>query len=356
MRHSLVMDEDSPQMKSANKPLRSLSYGLCMGIADAVPGVSGGTIALILGFYDQFIDSLAKVISIVRAPLSRDQWLIVWSGLRFLLPLACGIICALVAATKLLVGKVAENAHALSELPKDELMQHLADAPPQGLLLNPNTAPYVFAVFFGLVLFSILQPWKLIKHVHPSDYLLAILGALAVASVSLSNPASLGIHPLVIIFSGMLAISVMLLPGISGSLVLLIIGMYQPISQALSSCLSHLADGNMQAVVEHGTIVTYFILGIIFGILSFVPILKLLLSRYHDRSMAILTGFMCGSLVALWPWKTHYIPKFINSLGPMLPQWPSTVFSFVMVLLCMLLGVLGILLLSKLAKSKEGIV
>ena len=119
--------------------------------------------------------------------------------------------------------------------------------------------------------------------------------------------------------SGALAISVMLLPGVSGSLALLVIGMYHPISQAVSTV----------------DIVTIFWvgLGVIIGISLFIPLLNRLLQRAHDNTMAVLAGLMLGSLVALWPWKAHYAPKQITEWGAMTPQLPHGTWWWAMALM-----------------------
>ena len=297
--------ENSAINESVSMP-RYFGFGLCMGCADAVPGVSGGTIALILGYYDAFISALAQVLGLIRRPFSKHAWIDAVPSFKLLVPLAIGAITALYVATKLLVGKSTKIGD-LSHKTAAEVQAIVAANPPQGLLLNPTSAPYIFALFFGLVLISIPQPWNNIKqHRYAVDLILAVLAAGIVAVISLANPASLGTHPALIIASGALAISVMLLPGISGSLVLLVIGMYQPISQAVHN--------------KEISILAYFFLGVVIGLASFVPLLKWILAHYHDRTMAILSGLMAGSLLALWPWKTHYTPKLIEYLGPMYPS------------------------------------
>lgn len=313
---------------------KAFGFGCCMGTADAVPGVSGGTIALILGFYDAFIDALANVVRLLRSPFRRASWHAAIAACKLLVPLTLGAITALYLATKLLVGKAIKTG----DLDGRTIQEWLAENEPAGLLLNAASAPYIFALFFGLVLFSIPRPWQHIQEHRGIDWLLAGAAGALVAAISLLNPASIGINPLLLVVSGMLAISVMLLPGISGSLVLLIIGMYQPVSEA----------------VHHADYLTlcWFFLGIVLGIISFVPLLRFILHRWHDRTMATLTGLMCGSLVALWPWKTHYLPKFIAELGPMYPQWPAGVLAGLLAMLAAVAGMLIIFALQKAAGER----
>jgi uncharacterized membrane protein len=112
-----------------------------------------------------------------------------------------------------------------------------------------------------------------------------------------------------LVASGAIAISVMLLPGVSGSLALLVLGMYQIVSGAVHA--------------HEWEVVAWFLLGIVVGVALFVPLLRWLLARVHDRTMALLTGLMLGSLAALWPWKAHYLPKFIPYHGAMSPVAPT---------------------------------
>jgi putative membrane protein len=193
-----------------------------------------------------------------------------FTALRFLVPLGVGVIIAYYLATKLLVGK--------SEDP--------------GLMIRPETAPACYAFFFGLVLLSIREPWRRIKNANAGHYVAAVLGA-AAAAIFVGLPhATQEPATWVLFLGGAGAISVMIMPGVSGSLLLVILGLYQTVVNAV-----HDRDFAILAV---------FLLGIGAGVLLFVPTLRLLLKRHHDLTMAALTGLMAGSLRALWPWKTSY--------------------------------------------------
>jgi putative membrane protein len=310
--------------RSINKVIVTVIRGMCMGVADAIPGVSGGTIALILGFYDRLIDSISDLIRIIRAPgdpLVRGNFL---RALSFLVPLAAGIGSALFVATRLLVGKDFPGAERLGEMSLEAGKTFLAVNPPSGLLINPRTAPLVFAFFFGLVFWSIQDPWKKRREKKPLDFFLFLLGALPPAALALLPGLGIPVHPLTLLGAGALAISVMLLPGISGSLALLVIGMYQPVSAAVHN--------------RQFTTLLIFAAGMIFGVLIFIPILRRILHRYHDRTMAVLSGLMGGSLLALWPWKAHYLPELIPHWGNMTPQAPG---DWRAVFGCLLTAVIG---------------
>ncbi len=254
-------------------PHISVGSGLLMGSADAVPGVSGGTIALIIGIYDQFIESLSVM---VKSPLlitSADGRAKIKEALALLVPLGVGIVIAYFLVTKLLVG------------PKDS----------PGILLRPDTAPACYGFFFGLVLLSIREPWRRIRSAGPAHYGVALLAAAGAALfVGMPYRASEP-ETWMLLFGGAGAIAVMLLPGVSGSLLLVILGQYATVAGAV-----HDRDFGLLAV---------FAAGIGLGIVGFVPLLRFALRRGHDLTMAALTGLMAGSLRALWPWKSHYNPK-----------------------------------------------
>ncbi|MEM9488749.1 MAG: DUF368 domain-containing protein, partial [Myxococcota bacterium] len=177
-------------------PHLSVVSGLLMGSADAVPGVSGGTIALIIGIYDRFIESLSTMVKLpvlVRTGEGRRQ---IGSALQFLVPLGIGVVCAYYAVTKVLVG------------PKED----------PGILLRAETAPICYGFLFGLVLVSLREPWRRIDSPGAVHILLAVLGC-AIAAGFAAMPHRDGDPALwMIALGGAGAISVMLLPGISGSL------------------------------------------------------------------------------------------------------------------------------------------
>ncbi len=253
-----------------------------MGSADAVPGVSGGTIALIVGIYDRFIEAIATVVRtpvLIRSPTGRAQ---IARALMLLIPLGAGLLPAYYLVTKLLVGPT--------------------EAP--GVLLRPETAPICYGFFFGLVLFSLREPWRRIEAVHPQHIAAALITAVA-AAIFVGLPYQSGQPPLwTLALGGAGAISVMLLPGVSGSLLLVILGQYAIIAGAV-----HDRDIVVLAV---------FGLGLILGVVTFVPFLRYLLRHHHDLTMAALTGLMAGSLRALWPYKTNYNPKAgpMNNIAP----------------------------------------
>lgn len=311
-------------MSAMNEPslARRLCCGAAMGVADAVPGVSGGTIALIMGVYGALIRHLHLGMAVLRAPRQAESWRNLGRSLLFLAPLLCCLAVFLIMTTRLLVGSPPTVA-GLSIAEADQLLADEA-----GWLLRRESAPLVYALFFGLVAASIPLPLARRRQQH-WGHLLPFAGGAALAALVVLLPPSAGsIHPLALLIAGALAISVMLLPGISGSLLLLILGMYHPISEALNRL--------------DLSILIWVMLGVGAGVLLIVPAIKSLLERAHDGTMACLAGLMMGSLLALWPWKSHYVPKQINEWGPMALQAPSGAWWWP--LLAMLLGTLIILI------------
>lgn len=254
-------------------PHLSLASGLLMGSADAVPGVSGGTVALIIGIYDRFIESLSTM---VRSPLlvgSAEGRQRIGRALALLVPLGVGLLTAYYIVTKLLVGPV--------------------ESP--GILLRPETAPICYGFFFGLVLVSLREPWRRIRAPGSGHVLVAAAGCvLAALFVGLPHHAGEP-APWMLFLGGAGAIAVMLLPGVSGSLLLVILGQYATVAGALH-------DRNL-------AVMAIFVGGIAFGVVLFVPCLRYFLRHFHDLTMAALTGLMAGSLRALWPYKVNYNPK-----------------------------------------------
>lgn len=296
-----------PNAKPMPLPLCAAA-GLLMGGADAIPGVSGGTIALIIGIYERFITALGVV---VKAPVmvgTADGRRRLGRALRFIVPLGFGILVSYYVATKILVGKSAEP----------------------GFLRREATAPICYAFFFGLVIASIPQPFRRIREHGPTIWVAAAAGA-AAAFVFTGLPYQGGTQATwMLLWGGAGAIAVMLLPGVSGSLFLVIVGQYNTVAMAFH-------DRRVLPLLV-------FAGGIALGAALFVPALRYLLERRHDLTMATLTGLMAGSLRALWPWKTGYDPK----IAPMINTGPTAPYHWVA--LGLVLGVAVVFLLTRLER------
>ena len=275
-----------------------------MGSADAVPGISGGTVALVIGLYRRLIDSIATVLEYPR----RRDFEALRAPLAFLLPLGFGMAAAYWLVSRLLIGPEGNP----------------------GILLRETTAPLCYGLFSGLVAVSLREPWRRID--APQREHLAFAGAGAVATfVVLGLPfATSAPAGWMLPVGGALALTAMLLPGVSGSLVLVMLGQYATIAGAVH-------DLRLAPLLWFGS-------GGFVAALVVVPRLQRLLIERPGRTLAVLTGVMAGSLRALWPWKASYDVR----AGDLSPQfvgenWPE-------VALAALLGGMLVLALERLSR------
>ncbi|MEZ5739406.1 MAG: DUF368 domain-containing protein [Burkholderiaceae bacterium] len=247
--------------------LINLIRGFCMGAADIVPGVSGGTVALIMGHYDRLVTAISRVDGRLLALLRQGLWpqAARHLDLRFLVGLGSGILTGIVV--------LAGAMHWLLE----------------------HRLPQTLAVFLGLVLASVWVVRGNVSHWGPSRWI-ALLGGTGVALAIAMLPATQGGDGYLYLFlSASIAICAMILPGISGAFILLLLGMYHPVTGLIRD-LSHLqigVTGLLQLVV--------FASGCLFGLLAFSRLLRWLLANRHDMTMAALIGLMLGSVLRLWP-------------------------------------------------------
>lgn len=247
-----------------------------MGAADIVPGVSGGTIAFITGIYDTLLDSIRSFDVECLKLLLRGEFKGIWQHVNggFLLALLLGI------ATSILT-----LARVVSWL--------LTNYPVQ-----------LWAFFFGLVLASALVLLRQIDRWTSVHVLCLVAGIGAALWVALSSVVSMDFGLAAVFLSGFLAICAMILPGISGSFILVLLGMYATVLSALKTF-----DMLFIAV---------FALGAAAGLMSFSRFLHWLLHRAHSQTMAVLTGFLFGSLAVVWPWK-HVLSWIEGSHGQLKP-------------------------------------
>ena len=253
-----------------------------MGAADVIPGVSGGTIAFITGIYDQLIGSINSInADAVKLFFFSGKFKEFWKHINgtFLLSLFCGILFSVVT----LAG----------------LMQYLLESHPI----------QTWAFFFGLIVASSLFILRGIEGWNLKAVIFLILGVCLGIIVCTLSPTTTPDALWFIFLSGAIAICAMILPGISGSFILLILGKYKYIMEAITG----LTTG--QAVGENLVILGVFAIGAVCGIIAFSRILNWLLSRYHKQTLLVLAGFIIGSLVKVWPWS--------NMEAIMLAQFPQ---------------------------------
>ncbi len=257
--------------------------GACMGAADVIPGVSGGTIAFITGIYDEFVGSIARVdMEAVRMLLKgriRDFWAHIngW----FLLSVVAGIGVSVVT----LAG----------------LMQTLL-----------TTYPIqTWAFFFGLIVASSLFILRGISGWKVREVLLVILGVILGVTICTLSPTQTPDALWFILLSGALAICAMILPGISGSFILLILGKYQYIMGAISGLVAGQDFGRNLLILG------VFMVGAVVGILGFSKFLHWLLARWNKETLIVLAGFIIGSLVKVWPWSNAEALTQVETTGSM---------------------------------------
>jgi len=246
-----------------------------MGAADVVPGVSGGTIAFITGIYEELITSLNNINLSALRILFKEGIKPFWKHINgtFFVFLFAGIILSIVTLIK-----------GVSFLLKNEPV-------------------LLWSFFFGLIIASIWMVGKSIKKWNAYTILALIVGTAIAFYISSVQTVAHVDAKWYIFLSGAIAICAMILPGISGSFILVLMGSYQIVIEAVKS--------------RELTIIGLFALGCIIGLISFSRVLKWLFEKYKEVTVALLTGFMIGSLYKVWPWKNEVgdTPIVIHSNG-----------------------------------------
>ncbi len=258
----------------ADRVAYTVFSGFCMGTADVVPGVSGGTMAVALGIYHQLLAGITSangeaLKTLFKGRLRETFSIVHW---RFLLSLVCGVGLGVA------------------------LMVKVVKLPSMVLASSPNRTG-VYAVFFGMVLASTVTLGRQLEQWGLGRALAILLGAAAGFAIVNLVPVQTSEHPLFVFFCGAVAICAMLLPGISGSFILLILGKYAYVLGAL---------GTLQLAV-----IVPFAAGCLLGLLSFSRLLKWLLDRWHDTVLATLIGLLLGSLWRIWPYQ-HITEKVVR--------------------------------------------
>lgn len=235
--------------------------GMAMGAADVVPGVSGGTIAFISGIYEELIATLNSINLNSLKTLKLQGVSATWKKINgnFLLALFVGILLSILTLSKLVAWLLLEEPVLL------------------------------WAFFFGLVLASIIFVLKKINQWNSAVFLGLILGGVFAYQLTQLNALGNSDSNWYLFLSGAIAICAMILPGISGAFILVILGSYANVLQAL----------NGKDIAK----ITIFMTGALIGILSFSRLLKWLFKRFKNMTLAVLTGFMIGALSKIWPWK-----------------------------------------------------
>ena len=278
-------------MKLSKDQISILAKGFCMGCADIVPGVSGGTVALVTGIYDRLIGAISSVNKKFLSLLISMEFkkALEHIDFYFLLPLMIGVFSAIISMAKLM-----------------------------HFLMN-EYGVYTWSLFFGLILASIIFVAKQVNNIKKFKQIFFVIlgtaiGHAVVTLIPVETPHSF----FYVFLAGSIAICAMILPGISGSFILLILGKYLYITSAIKAPLE---GDNLLTIIT-------FAAGCLVGLLLFSKLLNYLLKNHHNPLMSILVGFMLGSLQKIWPWKEVLKEKMIRGKTHILEErlvWPSNI-------------------------------
>ena len=260
-------------MKSRNTigHLRVFFCGIMMGIADAFPGISGGTIALLLGIYEELIGSISNFNFYLFQNLKKKGIKYCWNKINgnFLLSLISGVLLSLVSFVKIFS------------------------------ILIQKYPLFIWSFFLGLILATLCVIIRNIKKWNIVNFILIFIFAFLTILLSIINPSiSENINLFYILICGIIASSAMILPGISGSLILVILGVYTLIINALNN-------------LEYN-IILVFLIGCLIGIINFSKIIKWLFHNYRDYTFSIMLGLVIGSIYTVWPWRKSFTDDMTN--------------------------------------------
>ena len=290
--------------------------GMGMGAADVVPGVSGGTIAFISGIYEELLTSISNVNFGLLKTLKKEGFKVAWKQLNgaFLASLFLGIFISIVSLAK--------------------TIKYLLE----------NEPILLWSFFFGLVVASIIFIGKQVENWNYKFLFLAMFGVAFGYIITIASSTTLTeINYLFLVFAGAIASCAMILPGISGSYILLLMGVYPIVMTAITQ--------------RDFTIISAIGIGVILGLLLFSRLLKWLFKKYKNQMLVVLTGLMLGSLNKVWPWKTT-ISTYLNSHGetkPLLEQSISP-FSFngdPQLIMSIVLAIIGFLLIIEMERVAQ---
>ncbi|MBE4572415.1 DUF368 domain-containing protein [Vibrio navarrensis] len=256
--------------------LSTFLKGLAMGAADVVPGVSGGTIAFITGIYDTLLESIRRINPSIFRLWKAQGFKAAFKHINgvFLIALFGGVLTSIATLAKLITWMLANHP-----IP-------------------------IWSFFFGLILVSVYHILRQVERKDVPRFALLLLGIVFAYSITVLKPLHLEPTSLNVLLAGAIAICAMILPGISGSFILLLIGMYAPVLGAVK---------NVQL-----DILGLFLAGCVAGLLTFSHVLSWLLRRFRDFTLMFLTGLMIGTLPKIWPWK-ETISWRLNSKGEQVP-------------------------------------
>lgn len=293
--------------------------GLAMGAANVIPGVSGGTIALITGIYERLINALKSGDVTALRLVLQGKFREFWSHVdgNFLFTVMAGVLVSIVSLAKLF----------------EYLLEHHEIA--------------LMAFFFGLILLSIYYVGRTVERWSVPSIVMLVLGMVTAVTIALLAPANENAGFIYVFVCGVVAISSMILPGLSGSFVLIIMGNYALVLSAINTM-------NLSVLIP-------LALGCVIGLMLFSRLLAWVFTRYHDMTIALMTGFVIGSLVVIWPWKTALTSSIVRVGKPdkevitgydwLLPSLSDSGTWFAVAL--MLVGALAIAAMERFANDKK---
>ena len=288
--------------------------GMGVGIANIIPGVSGGTIALITGIFERLIHALKSVDLQALKLLFSGKWhaFTKRTDLYFLLAVFSGAIAAIVLLARIF-----------------------------GFLFDEYPV-YIWSFFFGLILASVYFVGKAVERWHLSVYLFFIVGTITALLFTFLTPATESANFFYLMICGVVAVCSMILPGLSGSFVLILMGNYQLVA--------------IDAINNFDLSILFPVfIGAVLGLVGFSHLLSWVFKKFRDQTIAALTGFILGSLGVIWPWKDPIEQAFgdkIKVIGYeyLVPQLNS---EFIIAIIIMLLGVISIWLMERNARNIE---
>ena len=267
--------------------------GVALGVANKVPGISGGLVAFVLGFYEEFIDSLQKFNVEGVKLIKQGEFKIFYKHIngQFLGLLLFGMILSYFSVSRIL----------------DYLLNHYEI--------------YVWSLFFGLIIGSLLFIYRRVESLKLETFFWTLLGFIFGLSLSLITPAGQNENLFFVFICGIVSVVGMTLPGFSGSFILMLMGNYVLLLvdsvNALYTTLSNLFLGKFEILTDPYLckmlkILLVFSFGSLVGLILFSNILKFVLKKYKNKTLSTIMGFIAGSLAVVWPWKNKIYKSNLN--------------------------------------------
>lgn len=295
--------------------------GMGMGAANVIPGVSGGTIALITGIFERLINSIKSFNLTALKLFFTGKWKAFAEhvDLKFLVAVFLGIAAAILSVAKLFK------------------------------FLFENYPVYIWAFFFGLIIASIYYVGRTVNKWNLGSILFFAIGTGIALLIAFGTPAQENHNFLYLILCGVVGTCSMILPGLSGSYVLLLMGNYEYV---MIDAVNMLTTSPWEGI----KILIPVVIGAVIGLLAFAHLLSWIFKNFHDQTVALLTGFILGSTPIIWPWKhavTNALKDGTEKVVGYQWQWPAINTEFFIALAIMLLGAAIIIVTEQLASKKE---